>query len=101
MHTEQAPVNESAATDQTPAPQAPVEAVADKTPRKPRSDKQEAQAVVKHFVTTESVRAASGRIRDPHTGQVFSRDRPLAAEVRPGNWIDCQIKAGLLKEYKV
>lgn len=58
-------------------------------------------AKAKKYVTTAAVRSRSGRLRDPHTGEVFSAQKPVTAEVAPESWLDSQIKAGLIEEYVV
>ena len=78
-------------------------AVAEKSAKTERqkADKPAEKAAVKHYVTTDKVRSASGRLRDPLTGLVFSRERPLPAEFSKGGWLDSQIQAGLIQEYKI
>lgn len=56
------------------------------------------KAVAKLYVTTEKVR--SGRLRDPAANQMFTHNAPVEAVLREGNWLDAQVKAGLIKEFK-
>lgn len=55
----------------------------------------------KKYVTTAAVRSRSGRLRDPHTGEIYSAQKPVTAELVKESWLDSQIKAGLITEYVI
>ena len=54
----------------------------------------------KLYVTTDKIRAASGRLRDPISNQMFTHHAPVEAVLREGSWLDSQVKAGLIKEFQ-
>lgn len=73
---------------QTPPVQKPKPASAPKAAAKPASG---ARSVV--------LLAVQRPLSDPFLGTLFTLTEPKQTEVKPGDWIDCQMKAGLLKEY--
>lgn len=71
-------------------------------PRGPKKREKGESLTVKEarkYVTTENVRG-KGRLRHPVTGAVYTQNAPALGEGGPFSWIEAQVQAGLMKEYK-
>jgi len=51
------------------------------------------------YVTTSKVKSR-GRLRHPITQVVYSQNSPKLGEGGPFSWIEAQVQAGLMEEYK-
>jgi hypothetical protein len=83
------PVTPAAAPHAAPPPAAPAA----------KEQEAKAEAPKKGKGRTVILLAATRTQSDPFTGVRYTRNIPKPAIVSEGNWIDCQMKAGLLIEY--
>lgn len=51
------------------------------------------------YVTTSKVKSR-GRLRHPITGVIYTQNAPKLGEGGPFSWIEAQVQAGLMEEYK-
>lgn len=58
------------------------------------------EPAVLSYITTEKVRSRSGRLRNPLTGDEFTRHKPVKAECPKGGWLESQVQLGLIAVYE-
>ena len=67
-------------------------------PVKPPAEKASAEAPPAEGVKRVLLCAVTYPIADPTTCIKYGTNQGMPADVKEGNWVDCQIKAGVLKE---
>jgi hypothetical protein len=86
--------NEAAVKAQTPPPEQPPTKAPTKAPAKaPVAAKAAGKGTTNTFA-----RAVTYPIADPMTLIKYQLNISMPAAVKEGNWVDCQIKAGVLRE---